>query len=142
MFSKIMVPIDPAEPAFSQEALSKAAQLARDYAGKLHLVAICAEVQRFVASQLPEGFQDKEITETRGMLNRLAESLDLPAGDVSTEVRVGPVDNEVLDAAKQNGADLIVMASHKPGLSTYFVGSHGAHVVRHAPCSVMVLRET
>jgi len=142
MFSKILVPIDPAEPAFSDDAVAKAGQLAKDYDGKVHLVAICPEVQRFVASQLPEGFQDKEMAETRGMLDKLAQSMTLPDDHVSTEVRVGTVDNELLDAAKAAGADLIVMASHKPGLSTYFVGSHGAHIVRHAPCSVMVLRES
>ncbi|MDN3719952.1 universal stress protein [Roseibium salinum] len=32
------------------------------------------------------------------------------------------------------------MTSHKPGFSTYFMGSNAAHIVRHAPCSVMVLR--
>jgi len=142
MFSKILVPIDPAEPAFSEDALAKAGQLAKDYKGKVHLVAICPEVQRFVASQLPEGFQDKETNETRNMLDQLAQRLGMPEDDVTTEVRVGTVDNELLDAAKSSGADLIVMASHKPGLSTYFVGSHGAHIVRHAPCSVMVLRES
>jgi nucleotide-binding universal stress UspA family protein len=37
-------------------------------------------------------------------------------------------------------ADLIVMASHKPTVTDYLLGANAAHVVRHAGCSVMVVR--
>ncbi|WP_150526480.1 universal stress protein [Roseibium sediminis] len=140
MFKKILVPIDPAEPAFAEDALAKAGQLAKDYKSKVHLLAVCPEVQSFVASQLPKGFQEKEIVETKSMLQGVADKLGIGSDLVSAEVRVGVVDSEVIDAAKDSGSDLIVMTSHKPGLSTYFIGSHAAHIVRHAPCSVMVLR--
>jgi nucleotide-binding universal stress UspA family protein len=46
----------------------------------------------------------------------------------------------VLEEAKEFGADLVVMSSHDPGLRTYFIGSNAAQVVRHAHCSVMVVR--
>jgi MoxR-like ATPase len=29
---------------------------------------------------------------------------------------------------------------HKPGIRTYFQGSNAGHVVRYAPCSVLVVR--
>lgn len=140
MFKKILVPVDPAEPAFAEDALKKAAQICRDYGASLHLLAVCPEIQSFVANQLPEGFQDREVSETRGMLSGLEGRLGLADGSTSTEVRTGSVYHEVIEAAGEVGADLIVMTSHKPGLSTYFVGSNAAHIVRHAPCSVMVLR--
>lgn len=141
MFKKILVPIDPAEPAFAEDALAKAGQLAKDYKAKIHLLAVCPEVQSFVASQLPEGFQNREIEETKTMLRSVADGLGLESDAVTAEVRVGSVDSEVIDSAEQSGSELIVMTSHKPGLSTYFIGSHAAHIVRHAPCSVMVLRD-
>jgi nucleotide-binding universal stress UspA family protein len=37
-------------------------------------------------------------------------------------------------------ADLIVMASHRPAMKTYFLGSNAGHVVRYASCSVLVVR--
>ncbi len=46
----------------------------------------------------------------------------------------------IADYARDQGADCIIMGSHKPGLSDYFLGSTAARVVRHAPCSVIVLR--
>ena len=55
-------------------------------------------------------------------------------------MQIGPVHHEVLEEAKEFGADLIVMSSHDPGLRTYFIGSNAAQVVRHAHCSVMVVR--
>ncbi|WP_170501927.1 universal stress protein, partial [Ruegeria atlantica] len=38
------------------------------------------------------------------------------------------------------GIDCIVLASHKPGMKDFFLGSTAALVVRHARCSVHVLR--
>ncbi len=141
MFQKILVPIDPAEPKFASEALAKAAQIARDYGAKIHLLAVCPEVQSFVASQLPEGFQEREMKETANVLQQVGNDLDVPAGAVDVTVRVGSVYHEVIEEAEKASCDLILMTSHKPGLSTYFIGSNAAHIVRHAPCSVMVLRD-
>jgi nucleotide-binding universal stress UspA family protein len=140
MFKKILVPIDPAEPAFAEEAIAKAGQFAKDYGSKVHLVAVCPEVQTFVASQLPEGFQEKEVVETRATLDGIAAKMDLAEGMIDSQVRIGSVYHEVLEEAEASGCDMILMTSHKPGLSTYFIGSNAAHIVRHAPCSVVVLR--
>jgi len=46
----------------------------------------------------------------------------------------------IIDFANENGIDCIVMGSHKPGLSDYFLGSTAARVVRHANCAVHVHR--
>jgi len=42
--------------------------------------------------------------------------------------------------AKEKDVDLIIIASHRPGLQDYFLGSTAAKVVRHATCSVLVVR--
>ncbi|MGX1496076.1 universal stress protein [Roseibium aggregatum] len=140
MFKKILVPVDPAETGFAAEALAKASQFARDYGSKIHLMAVCPEVQSFVASQLPEGWQKREFEETSKILDTIAGDLDVPEGTVDLTVRMGSVYHEVIEEAERASCDLVLMTSHKPGLSTYFIGSNAAHIVRHAPCSVMVLR--
>ncbi|KZM48093.1 universal stress protein [Labrenzia sp. OB1] len=140
MFKKILVPLDTAEPGFAEEALAKASQLARDYGAKIHLLAVCPEVQSFVASQLPEGWQKREVEATTLILEEITAKLEVPSGVVDSQVRMGTVYHEVIEEAEKSGCDLILMTSHKPGLSTYFIGSNAAHIVRHAPCSVMVLR--
>ncbi|TPQ46867.1 universal stress protein UspA, partial [Prosthecomicrobium hirschii] len=35
----------------------------------------------------------------------------------------------------------IVVSSHRPSMATYLIGSNAAKIVRHAPCSVMVVRD-
>ena len=46
----------------------------------------------------------------------------------------------VLDTAEWANGDLIVIASHVPRVSDIFLGSTAAWVVRHADCSVHVIR--
>ena len=52
-----------------------------------------------------------------------------------------PNDIHVLAAAVFAGADLIVTSTHgRTGLAHLFMGSVAERVVRHAPCSVLVVR--
>ncbi|ALV28193.1 MULTISPECIES: universal stress protein [Pannonibacter] len=140
MFDTILVPVDPAEPKFSAPALEAAARFANDYGSKVRLVAVLAQTQGFIASYLPEDFESKAMGETRAMLEDLAKGMGLADGRVSGVVRSGSVYHEIIEEARFIKAGLIVMESHRPGLATYLIGSNAAHVVRHAPCSVLVLR--
>jgi len=46
----------------------------------------------------------------------------------------------ILDYAADAGSDLIVIASHRPGMGDLLMGSTATQVVRHAKCAVHVLR--
>ena len=61
--------------------------------------------------------------------------------EVKQSVRDGSIYREILDEAKQTKADVIIMASHQPSLKSYLLGVNAARVVRHAQCSVYVVRE-
>lgn len=70
---------------------------------------------------------------------RLAEKLsDLP--NITPILITGHSARSIIDYADNHEIDCIVMGSHKPGLSDYFLGSTAARVVRHARCSVHVQR--
>jgi nucleotide-binding universal stress UspA family protein len=60
--------------------------------------------------------------------------------NVTPKIVQGHSARTIIDFAEENGVDCIVMGSHKPGLSDYFLGSTAARVVRHAPCAVHVNR--
>lgn len=50
--------------------------------------------------------------------------------------------HEIVEAAKQQNIDLIVMGTRgRSNLSSYFMGSNAERVVRHAPCPVLTIRE-
>ena len=71
---------------------------------------------------------------------KLADELNLESGEVSCLIRFGTVYDEVLAAAKVVKADLIITGSHKPNVSDYLLGSNAARIMRHAECSVLVVR--
>jgi len=65
-----------------------------------------------------------------------AEALALFSNDVTTDV-----DDALLKAVKETGADLVIMASHKPGLAEYFWPSNGGKIASHSEASVFVVRD-
>ena len=69
----------------------------------------------------------------------LLRKVGLPA-----EARMVVADPRValLDAARTRPVDLIVVGSHgRTGIQKLLIGSVASHVVTHAPCSVLVIRE-
>ena len=64
------------------------------------------------------------------------------AASRETALRLGLADSVHATAADAvQGADLIVIGSHRPAMSTYLLGSNAKTIVRHAKCSVLVLRD-
>lgn len=60
--------------------------------------------------------------------------------EVDTIARHGSAYEEILEVAEDIGADQIVIGAHKPSLSDYLLGPTSGRVVRHAKCSVNVVR--
>lgn len=61
---------------------------------------------------------------------------------VETMVRTGSPTAEIIDVASKVPADIIVISTHGySGLKHVLLGSVAEHVVRHAPCPVLVVRE-
>ncbi len=140
MINTILVPIDIA----AEEAASAARGLARDqadkYGGRIVLLNVVEEVPGYVISQLPTGFHQKALEEAAALLKKIAVKNGL-ADSAETIIREGHPSTQILEHAGEIGADMIVIASHDPGIADYFLGSVAARVVRHAHCSVLVARK-
>jgi nucleotide-binding universal stress UspA family protein len=70
----------------------------------------------------------------------LVAGVDLPVGRKSGAARAGGIYHELLQEASDWGADLVVVGSHQPAISDYLLGSNATTIVRHANCSVLVVR--
>lgn len=140
MFKTIVVPIDLADVAVAKPALDAAIELARMSGGDLRLVTVRSLMPVTYMEYVPVDFDATAKVEAEAELKLLAASLALPKNKVSTVVRVGSVYGEVLEEAKATGADLIVVGSHRPSMATYLIGSNAGTIVRHATCSVLVVR--
>lgn len=71
------------------------------------------------------------------------ESLEqaIPKSRVHFEVREGKPKAEIIDSAVEWGADRIIIGAHGTGICPrFFIGSVSRAVVKHAPCSVDVVR--
>ncbi len=137
MFNSIIVPIDLSVAEIGKPLIQVARSLGEKDA-KIKLVYIVEDVPAFISSELPSGFLDQKCAEAKDELKAIARSAGLKPGD--TEVRAGSAANAILAAAKEGGADLIIIGSHMPGIQNYFLGSTASRVVRHAECPVLVIR--
>ena len=140
MYKTILVPVDLAEPETAEPALAQAVELAQGSGGTVRLVSIRSLVPMTYMEFVPATFETEQQEELEARLAEIAARLDMPAERVSTKVRLGSVYNEVLEEAEATGADLIVVGSHRPTMATYLLGSNAATIVRHARCSVLVVR--
>lgn len=139
MIKTIVVPIDNAEKGAGVAALGLAQDLAKAYGAKLVLLHVSEPVRGEIALHLPEGFHENVLSDAATRLSEIAGEQGL-ADKAEVVVREGHPSTEILEYANEIGADMIVIASHDPGLADYFLGSVAARVVRHAHCSVLVAR--
>jgi universal stress protein F len=63
---------------------------------------------------------------------------DIP---VEAIVKHGTPYQVIIDTAAELEVDLIIIAAHRPSLKDYLIGPTSARVVRHADCSVQVVRQ-
>jgi nucleotide-binding universal stress UspA family protein len=76
------------------------------------------------------------------LLERWADDARAAGGKVQTLLRVGVPYREIIDAAKEDGVDLVLLATHGRGeIERLLVGSVADKVIRMAPCPVFTLRE-
>ncbi|MDH3229370.1 MAG: universal stress protein [Alphaproteobacteria bacterium] len=135
----ILVPIDVAQTQAAAAALELARDMARTHGATLVLLNVLEQVPGYVAAQLPKSFHENALSDAAARLKEIAAGHGL-AKSAEIVVRDGHPSTEILEYANSIGADMIVIASHDPGLADYFLGSVAARVVRHAHCSVLVVR--
>ncbi len=86
-----------------------------------------------------ERLWNAEMAEAGDELARTASAIT--SAQIDKRIEVGDVANTVCRVAEDLGVDVIVMGSHgRTGLERFFLGSVSEHVVRHAPCPVLVIR--
>jgi len=137
VFKKIMTPVDLAHLKDLQRALQCTADLARHYDAEVVFVGVTAPTPSSVA-HTPEEYGRKldafarEQSETHGIS---ASAQTVIGHDPTTDV-----DDALLRATRDTGADLVVMASHMPNVLDYIWPSNGGKIAEHAKCSVLVVR--
>ncbi len=140
MFKTILVAIDLEHEEQNRRILQAAKNVADANGADVLLLEVVAAAPAIVSQFLDENYEQLASGQAQNELAKLAKGLDLESGEASCLIRFGTVYDEVLAAARQVNADLIITGSHKPNVSDYLLGSNAARIMRHAECSVLVIR--
>lgn len=142
MYNHILVPVDLNDETSWEKVLPTAIKLCRVFGATLHLMTVVPEVglHAAVVQYFPDDFEDQIKHQVSEELHAFS-ARQIPAGiKVQNIISHGKIYKEILEAAKRVKADMIVMGAHHPELEDYLLGPNAARVVRHADCSVMVVR--
>lgn len=150
MYKRILVPVDIQHNSSWNKALPVAVGFARMLEAELHVLTVVpdtfAGVDWRYALRGKTGTSDKGdlkelMRQARGRLESICAE-NVPE-DVTPKILVGSGSpyEEIIETAADIDADLIVMAALRPSLKEYLIGPTTARVVRHADCSVHVVRD-
>lgn len=143
--TRILVPVDFS--ACSDQAVHYAATLAGQVGAAVELIHVVedpfasgvftAEIYVPNVPDMIQGF----INDATTRLASLKASMFPHGADVDTAVVVGRAAHTIVEYAKGQGYDLIVMGTHgRTGVTHLFMGSVAERVVRTSPCAVLTVR--
>jgi nucleotide-binding universal stress UspA family protein len=138
MYSNILIAVDMDQPAPSLErTLADASALARCFSARATLCTVVRDAEAEIQAEWSAIGYREMLELARVRLREIASGLDLPVG---VEVGTGTVCGGILEVAERIGADLIVLASHRPGMKDHLIAANAARVARRAACSVLIVR--
>ena len=142
MFKNILVAVDLEHDSDLDNLLRIASEIASIQNAKVNLLHVISAAPAVVSQFLPESYETMASEKVEQDLTVLAAKVDLAEGTATVSVRFGSVYQEILAYADKISADLIIVASHKPNVGDYLLGTTASRIVRHAPCSALVVRQT
>lgn len=141
---KILVPIDFSD--YSKSALRYSVNFAKSFNASITLIYVVEPIiypPDFSMGQIAIPTINTEWDErAKEELDKLAKT-EIPAElQVKTMIKTGKPFVEIIETAKEENADLIIIATHgHTGVEHILFGSTAEKVVRKAPCPVLTLRE-
>lgn len=140
MFKRVMTAVDLGDPESSASVIAAGLELIDD-GDSLHVACVVPDYgMSVVGTYFPEGHEKEAIRHALEELHKLTAE-HVPSGiPVQHMIAHGNIYEEIIEAADQVDADVIVIGSHRPKLKDYLLGPNAARVVRHAVQSVLVVR--
>ncbi|MDI3447572.1 universal stress protein UspF [Enterobacter sp. V89_11] len=144
MFASILVPVDISERRLTEQVIPYVQANAAISNGKVHFLTVVPSFPYYSSLGLAYSVEMPKLEEMQqealAKLNEIVTQFNLPADRIQTHAISGTPKDQILKLAESINADLIIIASHRPDISTYLLGSNAAVIVRHAKCPVLVVR--
>jgi len=138
MFKHILAPVDLGHLAKLDRALAVTAEEAKLHGARVTYVSISAAAPGPLGHN-PEEFGARLEAFAREQAER--HDIDAHAHAVISHDPTTDVDDALLAAIEETGADLVIMASHKHGFADYFWPSNGGKVAVRSGASVFIVRD-
>jgi len=142
MYKKILVPLDGSELA--KKALDEAEKLAKCFGAEMMLFQVVPFMPIYGSPELvtPLIVDEKHKEAAEKYLANLAEELKKKGLRVTATVRTGQqVAVEIIDFAKESGADLIVMCTHgRSGITRWMLGSVALKLLTRGETPILLIR--
>jgi nucleotide-binding universal stress UspA family protein len=135
MYKNILVPVSLDDDRDVEQAIKVARKLA-DKNGKITLLHVVEHIPGYAITYLSPEYLAERRKAVVAELEAMA--ANIPNGE--SDVVTGHAGRTVLDWSYKHNVDCIVIASHRPGMQDMLLGSTATQVVRHATCSVHVVR--
>lgn len=137
MFTRIMAPVDLAHVEKLAAALDCAADLAKHYGVPVVYIGVTSSQPSQVAHN-PEEFAQK--LGAFAAAQSASHGIETSAHSTIAHDPTLEIDDALMRAIDETGADLVVMASHVPHVIDHIWPSNGGKLAKYAKCSVMVVR--
>jgi nucleotide-binding universal stress UspA family protein len=142
MTGSILVALDVAHASEQKSILLQAARIASLDNSKISLITVVPDYDMsIVGSYFHEDAIREILEDANTKLHDLANDVLGYDNQVRCLVSKGNAYEEILLAAEKLDASMIAMGAHKPSFKDYLLGPNAARVMRHATCSVLVVRE-
>ncbi len=142
---KILVPTDGSK--YAEEALGVAIDLVKIKGGELCLISVVTAFEEFEL-ELSAGSRENIRQEFEARAAKVIEKAGAVAAAAGvkvtsrSETSAASIPDAIVEYAEQQAIDLIVMGTRGLSPSSRFrMGSVASKVVRHAPCSVYVVKK-
>ncbi|MFH2264499.1 universal stress protein UspG [Klebsiella aerogenes] len=142
MYKTIIMPVDAFEMELSDKAVRHAEFLAQQD-GIIHLLHVLPGSSSFTMSRFTADlrrFEEHLQHEAETRLQTMAGHFSIDPSRIKSHVRFGNVRDMVNELANEIKADVVVIGSRNPSISTHLLGSNASSVIRHAHIPVMVVR--
>jgi len=141
MYKHVLFPVDLSDKDSWQKTLPTALDMCRTYGGSLHVLSVLPDFGMSIVGQyFPDGYEKDVASKALEHLHTFVKEHVPEDVRVQHVVGEGNVYEVILKIAGEINADVIVMGSHRPKLEDYLLGPNSARVVRHAKCSVFIVR--
>jgi nucleotide-binding universal stress UspA family protein len=142
MYKKILVPLDGSELA--KRGLEEAEKLAKFFEAEIVLFQVVPFMPIYGSPELvtPLIVDEKQKEAVEKYLATVAEELKKKGFSVTAMVKTGQqVAAEIIDFAKEVGAELIVMCTHgRSGITRWVLGSTAHKVIIRAETPILLVR--